>query len=105
MEFGGVTVSESGPGISTFRSPFSFLPTAAAWECDRLLAAGEALGVSLYPLGDFEHGHAFLAIDPAGRVFLVMECVWLVGNTLDEALVKLIRGIEVEPIPLPGFDC
>ncbi len=58
-------------------------------------AAGGIMTVSggdLYPLGDAHNGHAFLAIDRVGRVYLVGDAIALMGDNVRAALDAIFIG-------------
>jgi hypothetical protein len=61
-------------------------------EDDRFGDYASLLHSCLYPLGETAGGHAFVASDDRGRVFLVMDAIWFVGDTFDSALDSLLRG-------------
>jgi hypothetical protein len=43
-------------------------------------------------LGEGDEGHYFIAIDKAGRVFLVMDFLMYVAETFESALENLLLG-------------
>jgi hypothetical protein len=92
MEFGMLRVGRDGPGLASARTPVDLDPMLCWGEDDRFSDYADALGSSLYPLGEAAHGHVFVAIDELGRVFLIMDSMWFVSYTFDDALDKLLRG-------------
>ena len=97
LEFGGITVTQSGPGVNLARSPFKIDPTLAAYQSDLFKEFGRMVDTWLYPLGEAEGGYYFLAIGENGRVYYVMQDIVLAGYTEDEALENLLIGRKVTP--------
>ena len=100
-EFGGLNVHQDAPGVNCAREPFRVAPTLAAGESDRFGEFAEYLKTTLYPLGEASGGHYFLAIGKNGQVFLLMQDIRLLGQNIEEALEKLILGIQSEELPWP----
>ena len=98
-EFGGLDVDQSGPGRDRAREPFEIDPYLAVGEEDRFRLYTDEYGMALYPLGEAAGSHYFLAIDPTGRTYLVMDDIQLIAESFDEALESLIQGRG--PLPLP----
>ncbi|MGV9337440.1 SUKH-3 domain-containing protein [Streptomyces sp. NPDC003688] len=91
-EFGGLTVSVTGPGISCARTPFELNPDLALGEEDRFLEWGADIGRHLFPLGELDHGRFFLALDESAEILLVET--WLASfGPLPAALENLILGV------------
>ena len=97
LEFGGITVTQSGPGETLARSPFKIDPTVAYYESDLFKKFGRMVDTRLYPLGEAAHRWYYLAIGENGRVYYVMEDIVLAGHTEDEALENLLIGRSVTP--------
>lgn len=91
-EFGGLRVDAAGAGVDRARASFELTPTLAWGESDRFATSEAILGESLYPLGEMEHGHAFLAITRSGRVFAIGERTYSIGSSIHRALESLVRG-------------
>ncbi len=91
-EFGGIRVEVEGPGLECARSGFRINPMLAGWELDRFSAYEERIGVRIFPLGLAVGGSCFLTIGEDGRVFLSVEDVWPLGDSLADALDALIVG-------------
>jgi hypothetical protein len=104
LEFGGLNVTQDAPGVNCAREPFQVAPILAAGEADRFEEFAEYLKTQLYPLGEACGGHGFLAIGKSGKVFLLMDDIRLLGQNIEEALEKLIQGIQSEELPWPGTD-
>ena len=79
-----------------FTSRFFPVPDAVATEALRAFTV--RTGISVAPIGDHEDGPADLVIDPDGRVFLLHWAEdYVVGESLDAALVWLVRGGPLTP--------
>lgn len=99
--YGGIHVRQNGAGVETARESFELNPLLVIGEEDRFEQHASRLGQSLYPLGEAGNGHVFLAIDPSGRVFALMEDLWLLGETMEAALETLVLG----RLPKVVFTC
>jgi SUKH-3 immunity protein len=97
-EFGGLSVDQEGPGLTSAREPFEIDPLLALHEEDRFELYRDEYGVQLYPLGEAGSGHGFLAIDPAGRTYFAMGDLRLVAETFDGALEALVLGKAPTPL-------
>ncbi|MEV0603107.1 SUKH-3 domain-containing protein [Streptomyces sp. NPDC050315] len=91
-EFGGLTVSVGGPGITSSQELCEFEPELACGEEDRFSEWSEALGRRLFPLGELDHGRFFLGIDEGSEIYLVET--WVAGfGPMPHALENLILGV------------
>lgn len=90
-EFGGLHAGVDGRGVAFGTTSFNLDPTRAAEE-DRFELVAGPRGARLSPLGDAGGGHAFLAIDDEGRVWELMDELYWIASSWDEALRVLIRG-------------
>ncbi|GHF37646.1 SUKH-3 domain-containing protein [Streptomyces griseosporeus] len=97
QEFGGLTVSVSGPGISCAREPFELEPELAWGEDDRFSEWSEFLGRDLFPLGELDDGRCFLGIDETSEIYLVETWVASFG-AMPRALENLILGVMPDMI-------
>lgn len=97
--YGGIHIKQAGPGEETARESFELNPLLAIGEEDRFDEYACRLGKPLYPLGEAGNGHVFLAIASDGRVFALMEDLWLLGENMEAALETLILGRS----PKSGF--
>ncbi|PBC83458.1 SUKH-3 immunity protein [Streptomyces sp. 2224.1] len=95
--FGGLRFDISGTGITAARTPFEIDPLLCIGEEDRFTEWGAELGVEMFPLGELENGHLFLAMDQHGVVYLVMDWVARYGPW-PEAIDSLVRGVKPETI-------
>ena len=91
-EFGGIGVEAGGAGLECARCGFDLNPELADGEEDRFAALAPFAESDLFPLGEADNGHAFLAIDRTGRVYLVMDFIALMGNDIRAALDALLVG-------------
>jgi hypothetical protein len=98
-EFGGLDVDQSGPGEAWARERFELDPALAVGEEDRFQLYTDEYGMALYPLGEAYGSYYFLAIDPAGRTYLVMDDIKLIADSFDEALESLVHGRGERPFP------
>lgn len=92
-EFGGLYVTQDGPGEDIRRRPFAVDPTRAAASTETLADLGRVLGVGLFPIGFEGDDDALLAVDEGGRVFALDHTGdWYLGASIDEALTTLVTG-------------
>ncbi|MGW2581219.1 SUKH-3 domain-containing protein [Streptomyces virginiae] len=91
-EFGGLTVGHGGPGITRAREAFELDPLLALGEDDRFGGWGEAIGRQLFPLGELDHGHAFLGLDERGELYAVADRLARFGR-IPEAIENLVLGV------------
>jgi hypothetical protein len=95
LSFGGLRLGERGPGDQISRSTVYLDPAVAIGEEDRFCDYFERLrGRDVFPLGEIDDGHAFLGIDRAGRVYLLMDEVFAEWPSFEAALDALIRGVR-----------
>jgi hypothetical protein len=93
--YGGVKVTASGPGIECARDAFQIDPMLGFGEEAYFQRHVSRLGVPLYPLGEVANGHAFLAIDPSGRVYMLFdEEVPAMYPSIDVAVTSFILGLR-----------
>jgi hypothetical protein len=96
-EFGGLSVSLSGPGITCAKTPFEFDPEHCVGEEDRFAEWGETIGRDLFPIGATDEGLYFLGIDETGEIYFVST--WLATfGLLKDALEKLVLGVLPQTI-------
>ncbi|GAA1042228.1 hypothetical protein GCM10009557_67730 [Virgisporangium ochraceum] len=105
-EFGGLRLPQRGvvPPGGAAESPDGgfasrFFPIPDRVGADGLRSFTARTGIAAAPVGDHEDGPADLVIDGDGRVFLLH---WagdhLVANTVDEAVVWMVRGGPLQPL-------
>lgn len=92
LEFGRLKIKQGSANNPNTRSYFEINPSLVVYEGDRFEDFEKVLETTLYPLGEAESGHVFLAVSEDGRIFLVMMDLWFVANSFDEALENLILG-------------
>jgi hypothetical protein len=92
-EFGGLVISSEGRGIDFARLPLSF---DADGDGGRYLQSYvEAAGVGeLYPLGGYGDSEGSFMIAHGGAVYVDFRLDAPAGKDIDEALERLLLGIE-----------
>jgi hypothetical protein len=100
LEFGGLNIDQDAPGETCAREPFTLDPTLTAHEGDRFSEFASLLNTRLYPLGEAAGGYYFLAISENGHVYLLMQDIRLLGESINEALERLLIGREAKEISL-----
>jgi hypothetical protein len=101
-EFGLLHVGQGGPGVEMARTTLDLDPMLAIYENDTFSDYEKDIQAKLYPLGEAEHGHAFLAIDERGQVYLLFGKVYWISETFDAALDNLLNGLKrARPITRP----
>lgn len=98
LEFGGLSIDQKGAGVSGAREPFTFDPALAAGEGDRFSDLSARVNTKLYPLGEAAGGHLFWAIGENRHVYFLMNEISLVGQNIEEALERLIIGLDAKEI-------
>ncbi len=96
-EFGGIKVKEKR---DFSKQTFEIDPTLALGEDDRFIEFSNNIETNLYPLGEAIGGYYFLAVAETGQIFWLMQDIFIIGNTFDEALSRMILGCQPEPILL-----
>lgn len=91
-EFGGIRVESQGPGLECARGGFNLDPELVSGEEDRFGDFRDQVESDLFPLGEAYNGHAFLAIDGTGRVFLLGDTIQLLGTNIYDALDAILVG-------------
>jgi len=93
LEFGGLKVGSTRPGVQRASARINFDPMLAVGEEDRLLDYFPALtGLNLFPLGEVDDGHAFFAISASGETFCVGDEIYGRWPTFRAALEALLLG-------------
>ncbi|MBL1072871.1 SUKH-3 domain-containing protein [Nocardia sp. 2] len=97
MEFGGLVVDISGPGITSAREPFELDPMLADGEDDRFAEWADVIGESIAPVGELDSGRYFLGMSESGDLYLVAD--WLASfGKIPDALESLILGKSPVPV-------
>ncbi|HXG98829.1 MAG TPA: SUKH-3 domain-containing protein [Sphingomicrobium sp.] len=98
-EFGNLKCGENDPGRGSARSTLRLDPSLAEGESDQFDRFSPSIGRRLYPLGEGDDGHFFVAIDDQGEVYILMDWTKFIGRTFDIALTNLLLGgpsVEIE---------
>ncbi|MER7758580.1 SUKH-3 domain-containing protein [Streptomyces sp. NPDC097619] len=94
-EFGGLTLTASGPGRQIAPTPVRIDPLTGLHLARTFNDLGRALDTTVCPLGTEADGRAHLAIDATGRVYSVDDTGdWYLGAHIDEALGTLLTGLQ-----------
>jgi hypothetical protein len=95
LEYGGLRIGSSGPGVECARADVRVNPSLCIGERDRFDEYfPELQGRELFPLGEVEGGHAFLGITPTGEVYALMDEVYARWPSFETALRSLLIGIR-----------
>jgi hypothetical protein len=95
-EFGGLHIGSVGPGQECATSDLSLSP-ASATGLSAHTGLATSTGSSLYPLGEFHHGHAFLLIDEDGAIYTYFDELEPYAASFDQALGQLVLGLRPRP--------
>jgi hypothetical protein len=105
-EFGGLYSMSNGRGITSAQIPFSIYPG----ESDDLMQfavdvqmLGEMIGQRAFQVGNVERGMGGLVVDELGRVFAVGPVELYLGENIEEALTRMLRGIRAQELPEVGL--
>jgi hypothetical protein len=96
QEFNGIEVGEMKGGKAHTACHIAINPALAEGCAEVFGKVATALGTELFPLGEIDFGHASLLINPAGWVYLWFGTTRLVAKSFDEALEKLLLGLEYD---------
>jgi hypothetical protein len=92
LEFGGIAVSKSGPGVRNARGGVVMDPMLADGEEDRFLAFSTFTSWPTFPLGEVYGGYAFLGVNREGVVFMIGDSLYKLGDDIYEALDVVLEG-------------
>jgi SUKH-3 immunity protein of toxin-antitoxin system len=105
-EFGGLYSMANGRGITSAQIPFRIYPG----EDDDLMqfavltqVLGEGIGQRVFQIGNVERGMGGLVVDELGRVFAVGPVELYLGENIEEALTRMLRGIRAQELPEVGL--
>lgn len=102
-EFGGIFVIQDGPGRELARRPFAIDPTEVAATTETLAGIGTQLRTRLFPIGMEGDHDSILAIAENGAVYAIDHTgVWLLGESIDAALVTLVTGTRPSRVDSQG---
>lgn len=102
LEFGGLKIDDDGPGLTCAREPFELDPMLAAHEGDRFADFASLINTRLCPVGEGGRGHYFLAIGENGQIYVLMDEIKLKGISIEDALERLILGLQATAISTFG---
>lgn len=91
-EFGGLQASKDGPGRTCARGSFEINAELGWGEEDRFGAFSDFVDGRLFPIGEIDHGHAFLGVDESGVVYLIGDWLSRLGSDIYEALDAILLG-------------
>lgn len=95
LEFGGLRVGSADRGRERATSKLDLDPSLALGEHDRLHEYFDELrGRNLFPLGEVDDGHGFLAMAEDGEVFLLMDAIYDAWPSFEIALPALLLGLR-----------
>jgi hypothetical protein len=97
-EFGGLSFPLFGAGQEVGVVPFAFHPGRRLPDTYRLRHLGRQLGTPVFPVGDVADGRFSLVVDRANRVYLTGDIDRYLGATIDEAVIRLVRGLMGLPV-------
>lgn len=92
LKFGPLCVEQYAAGITRARETFELCPLLAMYDRERFEAYEEEAHTKLYPLGEYTGRRGQLAIGANGRVFGIIDDLYLVGEDIDDALNNLVEG-------------
>jgi hypothetical protein len=91
--YGGLTVPPGGNGEQVASSGFRIDPSGVTATTATLTAFGAALHTTLTPIGAEGDDTGILAIDEAGRVFVIDHVgEWFLGDSVEAAFATLVLG-------------
>ncbi len=91
-EFGGLKVGRRGRGIDCGRCEFEIDPLLAGHLSADCAAISEKIGLKLYPLGECDHGHAFLFIDERCGIYSWFGEFLKLADSFDDAVDRMLLG-------------
>jgi hypothetical protein len=93
-EFGGLTFRQlKQPGVPTGGYEVHFFPTKGRVMLQLFAEFGADLGMPVFPLAWYEDGPSDIVVAADGRMFMLHEAgEFLIGNTPDEGMARLVRG-------------
>lgn len=91
-EFEGLRIGISGPGQECATSDINFDPSYGDGMSKEVHA--ESKQKRLYPIAGVHNAHQTMFVDESGNIYLYFDCLVAFASSLDEAIVKLLRGIK-----------
>ncbi|MEV0091191.1 SUKH-3 domain-containing protein [Streptomyces sp. NPDC050738] len=92
-EYGGLSIGNGGPGITSARETFELDPLLALGEEDRFLDWGDEIGRHLFPLGELCDGRFFLGMDEFSEIYLIETWIARFGP-MPDGLDNLLLGVQ-----------
>ncbi|MBP2326260.1 hypothetical protein JOF56_006645 [Kibdelosporangium banguiense] len=93
-EFGGLEVGARGPGRTMAKLAFRLDPVAAEWDDEIFEVLSDEAGTYLFPIGEADRRNSYLGMAADGKVYIGMDTVSLFAADAEEALEKLVEGIQ-----------
>ena len=93
-EFGLLSVGCGGKGVECAKSKINFDPTLidAGWE--RICSFAEDLGVNFSLVGEIDGGHFYLVVDEGGKLYVLLDEIYLIGGDIRSAIDNLLTGVK-----------
>jgi 8-oxo-dGTP pyrophosphatase MutT (NUDIX family) len=92
-EFGGLCFVGGEPGVDCATTPFVIDPLRCGGDTALIRETAEEIGEQLSPLGWIEEGKAVLVVAESGPVLALGDIDAVVGRTMDDAVIRMVRGI------------
>jgi len=99
-EFGDLKIGDiqQKKGTHMAKSSIQFSPILADGEEGTFEDFSNALGVKLCPLGEVNGGYSFLAVDECGKIYILEQDIFIVGNDIQEGIETLIKGAQIQKL-------
>ena len=91
-EYGGLSLTPSGPGITRAKEHFKLDPRLCEGEEDRFLEWGRTINRALFPIGELDYGRFFLGIDEHAEIYTVETWIGSFGR-MPVAMENLLSGV------------
>jgi hypothetical protein len=106
-EFGGLYSVANGSGLTSAQIPFDIYPNGrtddlASFAVDVQLL-GDRIRRRVFQVGDIERRMGALVVDELGRVFAVGPAEHYLGENIEEALTRMVRGIRPQYLTEVGL--
>lgn len=102
QEFGNLNIGERGQGINLAKDSVDFRVMyydwkKGDWHFDYVDELARSIDMRAYPIGFTSNG-GNLVVDELGRVFMLGDIDFFVGDSIEEAIEKIINGIKLREI-------
>ncbi|PWK91798.1 SUKH-3 immunity protein of toxin-antitoxin system [Lentzea atacamensis] len=97
--FGGLVFEQRENGVDSDCFQFELDPDLCRGDGQLFIEWGESLGKGFYPLGEFDRGRFYLAMDSDGVIYRVTDELATFGRGV-EGLAALVLGVASKPLPL-----